>query len=52
MGVLLSCIGLLYLDMDVNPTSHLLTQAFLEFRISSESLEHFVDFLAYLEPKL
>jgi len=43
--------GQVNLALGANPTSHFLVQVFLETRLSTESLEPLIGFLAYLEPK-
>jgi len=45
--------GLLYAAMDANPMSRFFRSSFFfKTRLSSESLEPLIGFLAYLEPKL
>jgi len=44
--------GQIYLALGANPMSHFLAHVFLESRLSSESSEPLIGFIAYLEPKL
>jgi len=50
--MLLRFYGQLYPAPGANPMSQFLVQVFLETRLSAESLEPLIGFLAYLEPKL
>jgi len=45
-------LGLVYAALDANPMGQLFRSCFLETRLSYESLEPLIDFLAYLDQTL
>jgi len=51
-GGVLRFFGQFYVALGANPMSHFWLKFFLESRLSSESLEPLIGFLAYLEPIL
>ena len=52
VGVILCFFDHLYPVLGGNPISHFFGEVFLGSRQNSTTLEHLIDFLAYLEPKL